>query len=621
MIKIFVGISLLFLFGCGQNTSNSNKPITDSAKIVDVHSFARPDYAVIKHLDLSLNVDFSSQILTGKAVWTIENPAKAAEIVFDSKQLNIEKITIGKEEKATTFTKDKDVKFLGEALRVKINEATTQVNIYYTTSKNSAGLQWLNPQQTAGKKLPFLFTQSEAILARSWIPCQDSPGIRFTYNATVTVPKALLALMSAENPQEKNQTGVYTFKQPHAIPSYLMALAVGDIAFKATDKRSGVYAEPSVLPKASYEFADMGKMITEAEQLYGDYRWGRYDVLVLPPSFPFGGMENPMLTFATPTVIAGDRSLVSLIAHELAHSWSGNLVTNATWNDFWLNEGFTVYFERRILEKLYGSKEVEMHNVLGYQSLQETLTELGKTNPDTRLKADFTGRDPDLGVSDIAYEKGALFIKHIENTVGKKKFDEFLRGYFAKHSFHSVSTEQFLADLDSNLVKGDEKLAKEINANEWVYKPGLPVHTIPTSASFVKIDSIINNWKADKNVAGLKGKITSTNQTLYFIKHLPEDIKTDDMAKLDSEFGFTKSGNAEIQGAWYTLAVKEKYQPAYPNTEQFLISVGRRKFILPIYKELIKTPEGKAWAQKIYAKARPNYHSVAFNTVDELLKK
>ncbi|MDB5014709.1 MAG: Peptidase rane alanine aminopeptidase [Daejeonella sp.] len=621
MIKICVSICLLFLFGCRQNTSDSTKSVTGTAKTVDVHSFAKPDSAVVKHLDLTLKVDFANQILTGKAIWTIENPAKATEIIFDSKQLNIEKITLGKDEKATTFSKGKEVKFLGEALRIKIADTTTQVNIYYSTSKNAAALQWLNPQQTAGKKLPFLFTQSEAILARSWIPCQDSPGIRFTYDATVTVPNALLALMSAENPQEKNKTGVYTFKQPHAIPSYLMALAVGDIAFKATDNRSGIYAEPSVLAKASYEFADMGKMITEAEKLYGDYRWGRYDVLVLPPSFPFGGMENPMLTFATPTVIAGDRSLVSLIAHELAHSWSGNLVTNATWNDFWLNEGFTVYFERRILEKLYGKEEVEMHNVLGYQGLQETIKELGIDNADTRLKADFTGRDPDLGVSDIAYEKGALFIKHIENTVGKEKFDEFLRGYFGKHSFHSVTTEQFLADLNANLIKGNEKLAKEINADAWIYKPGLPTHTIPTSANFVMIDSIINTWKINKNVEGLKGKIKSTNQILYFISHIPDIITTEDMLKMDKEFGFTNSANAEIQCAWYTLAVKEKYEPAYPNTEKFLISVGRRKFILPIYKELIKSTEGKAWAQKIYAKARPNYHSVAFNTVDDLLKK
>lgn len=620
MMKLFVSIFFLFLFGCSQKISVSSNSPTDLVKTVDVHSFSKPDLVVVKHLNLSLKVNFDTQILIGKAIWTIENPGKATSIIFDSRQLNIEKITLGENEQPTTFTRSKSDKILGEALTVKIEKNTHKVNIYYSTSKNAAALQWLNPQQTAGKKLPFLFTQSEAILARSWLPCQDSPGIRFTYNATIIVPRALLALMSAENPKGKNTTGIYTFRQPHAIPSYLMALAVGDIAFKATDYRTGIYAEPSVLAKASYEFADMGKMVTEAEKLYGKYRWGRYDVLVLPPSFPFGGMENPMLTFATPTVIAGDRSLVSLIAHELAHSWSGNLVTNATWNDFWLNEGFTVYFERRILEKLYGKQEAEMHNVLGYQNLQETIHSLGEDNPDTRLKTDFTGRDPDLGVSDIAYEKGALFIKHIETAVGKEKFDEFLNGYFTRHSFHSVTTEQFLADLKTTLINGDAKLADEINADEWIFKPGLPIHLVPKSANFVRIDSIMNVWKVEKNVIGFKSKINSTNQILYFIRHVPESITFTDMANIDKEFAFTNSGNAEIQCAWYTLAVRKQYQPAYSEAEKFLISVGRRKFILPIYKELIKSPEGKAWAQKIYKEARPNYHSVAYHTLDELLK-
>jgi hypothetical protein len=280
-----------------------------------------------------------------------------------------------------------------------------------------------------------------------------------------------------------------------------------------------------------------------------------------------------------------------------------------------------VYFERRILEKLYGKEEAEMHDVLGYQGLQETLKDLGADNLDTRLKADFTGRDPDLGVSDIAYEKGALFIKHIENTVGKEAFDEFLNGYFVKHSFQSVTTEQFLADLNTYLIKGNEKLAKEINAEQWIYHANLPAHAKHISANFTAIDSIISTWKLKKSVEGLKSKITTTNQLLYFITHIPDVVTTEDMAKMDKEFGFTKSGNAEIQCAWYTRSVKEKYEPAYQETEKFLISVGRRKFLMPIYKELIKSPEGKAWAKKIYAKARPNYHSVAFNTIDELLKK
>ncbi|HYK77389.1 MAG TPA: M1 family metallopeptidase [Daejeonella sp.] len=606
----------LITFACGQP-----KTPQMTEKVHDVHSFAEPNKAAVKHLDLDIKVDFDTQVISGKASWIIDNLTRGEEIVFDTRQLHIQKVTLGDEDKETTFALAPEVEYLGQALKIKIEPRTEKVNIYYNTSKDAAAVQWLNPQQTAGKKYPFLFTQSEAILARTWIPCQDSPGIRFTYNAQVKVPKELLALMSAENPQSKNADGLYQFKQPHAIPSYLMALAVGDIAFKAIDNRSGVYAEPITLPKAAYEFADMGKMVTAAEKLYGPYQWERYDVLVLPPSFPFGGMENPMLTFATPTVIAGDRSLVSLIAHELAHSWSGNLVTNATWNDFWLNEGFTVYIERRILEAIYGKDAAEMQEVLGFQDLKKTIAEMGDNNPDTRLKADFNGRDPDLGVSDIAYEKGFAFLRNIEAAVGRERFDAFLKAYFSSHAFQSVTTEEFLAYLNKNLIKGDKALEGKINAKAWIYEPGLPADAmVVTSAKFNAIDSLLADWKKTGDVSVLNKKKHNTDELLYLIRQLPQDISVAQMTDIDKEFKFTSSGNSEIQCAWYTLAISRQYKPAYADIEKFLINVGRRKFLLPLYKEMIKSPEGKAWAQKIYAQARPNYHSVAYHTIDELLK-
>jgi len=586
----------------------------------DTHSFAEPEKAVVKHLDLDIHVDFASRVVSGEASWQIENVGKVDEIIFDTRQLIIEKVTLGEEEKETTFSLADSVQYLGKALRVKIQPATQLVNIYYRTSKDAAALQWLNPQQTAGKKQPFLFTQSQAILARTWIPCQDSPGIRFTYEATVEVPKDLLAVMSAENPQAKNTDGKYTFKQPHAIPSYLMALAVGDIAFKAVDQRSGVYAEPVSLEKVAYEFADMGKMITAAENLYGPYKWGRYDVLVLPPSFPFGGMENPMLTFATPTVIAGDRSLVSLIAHELAHSWSGNLVTNATWNDFWLNEGFTVYFERRIVEAVYGKDEAVMQEVLGSQDLHATLEDLGRNSPDTKLKADFTGRDPDEGVSDIAYEKGFAFIRFIEEAVGRERLDAFLKEYFDSHAFQSVTTEDFLTYMDQHLVKGDNKLRERLNTDAWIFEPGLPADAVKVeSAKFRAIAQLLREFQTTQDISVLSGVNRSTNELLYLIRHLPESITTEQMSALDHKFEFTRSGNSEIQAAWYALAIRKAYTPAYPAIEAFLTQVGRRKFLVPLYKEMIRTPEGKEWAAKIYRTARPNYHSVAYHSIDELL--
>jgi leukotriene A-4 hydrolase/aminopeptidase len=618
MRKLILLIPVLFALSCQQKASDKNAA---PAIVKDVHSFAEPEKAIVKHLDLELNVDFSTQLISGKASWTIENTSGATEIIFDSRQLQIQKVTLGVNETETTFTLGDEVKYLGQPLRVKIDPSTTRVSIYYSASKDAAAIQWLNPQQTAGKKYPFLFTQSQAILARTWIPCQDSPGIRFTYTAKISVPKDLLAVMSAQNPQSKNAEGIYNFKQPNPIPSYLMALAIGDLEFKSIDGRTGVYAEPVTLSKAAYEFADMGKMVNSAEKIYGPYKWGRYDVIVLPPSFPFGGMENPMLTFLTPTLIAGDRSLVSVIAHELAHSWSGNLVTNSTWNDFWLNEGFTTYFERRIVEDVYGKDEAGMQELLGYNGLQELIKEMGKTNPDTKLKGNYEGRDPDEGVSDIAYEKGYSFLRTIEDAVGRKKFDIFLNEYFNAHAFRSVTSEVFLNDLETKLLKGDKVLKDKIDPNLWVYQPGLPSNSPAVgSVKFKALDTLLVKWAALANADVFKSAKLSSNESLYLISHLPENSTIDQMKVLDQVFKFTSSGNAEIQSAWYVLSIKKGYQPANKNIEAFLTTVGRRKFLMPLYKELVKTPEGKKWAKRIYVQARPNYHSVAYNTIDELLK-
>jgi leukotriene A-4 hydrolase/aminopeptidase len=618
-MRIMIVLLAVVMFSCKQKQENAQQENV-SETVKDPHTFSEPNKAVVKDLDLNIKVDFTTKQISGKASWTINNIGKTDHIIFDTKQLQIQKVTVDKDEKETKFSLGNEDPILGKPLRIDINKATTLVHIYYSSSKDAGALQWLDPQQTAGKKKPFLFTQSEPILARSWVPCQDGPGIRFTYTATVTVPKDLMAVMSGENPQQKNAEGVYHFKQSHPIPSYLLALAVGDIAFKSIDERTGVYAEPTVLNKAVWEFADMGKMVNAAEKLYGPYRWGRYDALILPPSFPYGGMENPNLTFATPTVIAGDRSLVSLIAHELAHSWSGNLVTNASWNDTWLNEGFTTYFEKRIVEAVYGIEEAKMQEVLSRQSLEEEVAAKGATNKDTKLKGDYKGRDPDEALNGIVYEKGYAFLRTIEEAVGREKLDSFLKDYFNTYAFQSRSTEQFVAALNKQLIKDDKTTADKIKVDAWVYQPGIPGN-IPASGSadFKKIESVLTNLRKTQ-VQGLHQQIKSTNELLYFLSHLPADLTKDEMASLDKEFKFTQSGNAEVQTAWYALAIRHQYKPAYASIEKFLTEVGRRKFIVPLYKELIKTPEGKAWAKQVYAKARGNYHPVAYTTIDGLLK-
>lgn len=597
------------------------KETTETATTVkDEHTFAKPELAVVKHLDLDIKVDFDTQTLTGKASWDIDNISKGNEIIFDENTLEITKVTLGDEEKETKFELGKEVEFHGKALHITIEPTTTKVNIYYKTTKDAVALQWLTPEQTADKKKPFLFAQGESIWTRTWIPCQDSPGIRYTYTAKVTAPKDLMVVMSAVNPQQKNDQGVYTFKQDKAIPSYLMAIAVGDIEFKAIDDRTGVYAEPSLIKKAAWEFAELGKMVVAAEKLYGPYRWGRYDVLVLPPSFPYGGMENPNLTFLTPGVIAGDRSLTSLLAHELGHSWSGNLVTNATWDDIWLNEGFTTYVEHRIGEEIFGKKDAEMQDVLTRKDLDDNIAEYGKTNPDTRLKVSLTNRNPDDGISEIPYVKGYNFLKVIEKAVGREKFDVFIRNYFDAHAFKSITTEDFIKYYNENLIKGDKVLADKIKAEEWIYKPGIPSNiTAVSSEDFAAIDNIQKNWRKT-GVKGLSQKIKSTTERQHFIDYLPEDITPKEMADIDAEFNFTNGGNFIIKRQWFVPSIRHEYKAAYPAIEQFIIATSRTGSLMLLYKELAKTPEGKVWAKKIFEKAKPGYHQTTILAVGDLLK-
>jgi hypothetical protein len=427
--------------------------------------------------------------------------------------------------------------------------------------------------------------------------------------------------MSAENPQKSNDTGLYHFKMDQPIPSYLMSLVAGKFEFAPIGNRTGVYAESSMIEKSKYEFQEMEDMLEIAEGIYGKYQWDRYDLIVLPPSFPFGGMENPRITFATPTIITGDRSLTSLVAHELAHSWSGNLVTNATWNDFWLNEGFTVYFEHRIMEALKGSDYAEMLSSLSMQGLKEEVEFFmneGKAD-DTKLKLNLDGRNPDDGVTTIAYDKGYFFLKYLEQSVGKKIFDAFLNQYFKEYAFKSNNTEAFLIYLDERLFKKNG-LKPMHDINEWIYGIGLP-KSLPNihSARFENVDKALDSWGKDKNLDAFHTEQWSTHEWIYFIKKLPENLSEESIIKLDELYDFTNSGNAEILGVWFVHCARHLYRPSFKAMNNFLTETGRRKFLMPIYAELIKSVEGKSLALNIYKHAKPNYHFVASNSLDNLL--
>jgi aminopeptidase N len=544
---------------------------------MDVHSWSRPEEARVRHVELDLEARFDRKILEGSALLRFDRRA-AGPLILDTRDLDIRRV-----ENAASYELGPADPVLGAPLRIE-TASGDWVKIHYATRPAASGLQWLEPAQTAGKRQPFLYTQSQPIHARSWIPLQDSPGVRITFEARIQAPEGLTAVMGASR-----RDGRFFMEQP--IPSYLVALAVGELDFRELGPRSGVWAEPELVDAAAAEFADTEAMIGAVEELYGPYRWERYELLVLPPSFPFGGMENPRLTFTTPTILAGDKSLVSLVAHELAHSWSGNLVTNATWSDFWLNEGFTVYLERRILERLYGPGRAAMEAVLGRRELDREMASLSEA--DQILHIDLIGRDPDDGCTLVPYEKGALLLRTLEQAVGRPRFDEFLREYFDRFAFRSITTGEFLSYLH-------HRLPTAVPVEEWIAKPGIPVGAAePHTDAFADQDR--SAW--------------STHQWLHFLR----SQENPEMARLDAEYGFTESRNAEILAEWLLMAVREDYAPAWPRLEQFLCSVGRRKFVKPLYAELMKTARGRERARAIYAKARAAYHPIAQRTVDAIL--
>jgi leukotriene A-4 hydrolase/aminopeptidase len=609
----------LGMLACGEEKKSDNYV---ELEINDSHSFSNPREISISHVHLNLKVDFDSTLLEGSATLSLTHNKPADTLWLDTRGLEINYVTIDSVNEKINYFLGNDVIFKGKPLGIPVKSTSNKVHVHYKTTSQSVALQWLSPSQTAGKDFPFLFTQSEANLARSWVPCQDNPGVRFTYSADITVPKSMMALMSAENPQKKNDSGVYHFEMKEKIPAYLMALAVGNLEFLATGKRTGVYSEPAMVHKAVVEFSEMDDMVKAAEALYGPYRWGRFDVIVLPPSFPFGGMENPKLTFLTPTLVVGDKSLTAVVAHELAHSWSGNLVTNATWNDFWLNEGFTVYIERRIIERLRGKDFADMQAVLGMQDLKETLEDLKKEPDDTRLKLSLENRDPDDGMTDVAYEKGYLFLRLIEETVGRVKFDRFLTAYFDEHAFKSITTESFIHYLNINLLNDENGFKDKVNIDEWVYKAGIPANC-PKIASekFKTIESKVALFLNGSSASELNLQHVSTNEWLHFLDALPTKLSNAQMIDLDSAYQFTESGNAEILCKWLRKSIASDYAKANEPLEYFLIHTGRRKFVKPLYSELAKTPEGLEKAKMIYSKAKPNYHALVINTLEQILEK
>ena len=627
----------LLLAGSAYASTDDLEPIQSG---LDYHSFANIEQFRVTRLELDLRVDSDARVLRGVVGLFVKRlDPGATQLILDTRDLNVTEVAekaqgvLGAMSKTETTWVGRPYHFerkdpiLGQALVIELppsKKPTEFIRIEYETSPTAPGLQWVAAKDTAGRRQPFLFTQSEPIGTRSWIPLQDTPQVRLTYTATVHTSSDVLAVMSAKSVLTATggpakRSGEYAFVTPEAVPSCSIALAVGDLAYKATGSRTGVYADKSVIKAAADEFADTESMIAAAEKLLGPYRWERYDIVVMPPSFPTGGKENPRLSFVSSTVIAGDKSLVSVIAHEIAHSWSGSLVTNATWRDSWLNEGFSGYLESRIMNSVYGEGREMTERVIGLETLRDDLAT--RSPKEQWLAIDLRDRDPEQAFSSVADQKGRLFLTYLDAKFGRERFDGFLHGYFDHFSAKSVTSEQFVAYLQENLLDRFPGIVTRDRVIAWVFGPGIPPDAVlPSTDAFAGVDAARTAWAGGKIAAKkLESRAWVAPQWMYFLDGMPAGLSTAQVTELDRSFGFARSANAEVVQHWLLLALRHQYQPSFVRLEEYLKTIGRRKLIVPLYRELMKTPAGATQARRVYALARPHYHPPTTAAIDAIV--
>ncbi|WBQ02113.1 M1 family metallopeptidase [Kribbella sp. CA-293567] len=585
----------------------------------DRHSYAEPALVRTTHLALDLDLDFAAKVLSGTATHTLAWSGPGDRLVLDTRDLTILAVdgAAGSEWEPLEYSVSVPDDELGSALTVRTGQHE-QVRVSYRTAPTATGLQWLEPSMTAGGMMPFMFSQSQAIHARSWVPVQDTPGVRFSYSAHVTAPPELMVLMSADNGTESRRTGSYDVVMPEPIPSYLLAIAAGDLVFERIGERSGVWAEPEMAKRAAAEFSDTEEMMRVTEALFGPYRWGRYDLLVLPPSFPYGGMENPRMTFATPTVVIGDKSLVSVVAHELAHSWSGNLVTQDSWDDIWLNEGFTSYVENRIVEAVYGTEFAVMETAIKQHATVVKLDPLSAAEQAVELPG-LNHRAQYHGTTGLGPLKGCWFLAWLEERFGREVFDPFLRGYFDRFAFRSINSEDFAGHLREHLLDEHPGVVTEAEIAAWLDQPGIPAFAErAVSARFEVVDEGRERWLATGEVPD-GAKHWTTQEWLRFLDAAPDRLTAEQLQQLDREFALTGTANGEIARRWYSIVAASTYTPAYDELAGFLTRVGRMKLVLPVYRALAGTGSGREFADQVFAAAKPGYHPITIAAVLKIL--
>ena len=620
------------------------------ADVVEHSSFSNYHECPVTHMQLVLSVDFERHVLSGHVVCTVQIKKSGVErVVLDTRDLAVQGCSVSCSANGGKFV-PADYSYgprheaFGSALQISLpaevtrtEGASVRVRIDYETTPTCTAIQWLSAEQTAGKKHPYMFTQCQAIHCRSMMPCQDAPAVKVSYDASIKVKAPLVALMSAcaENSGNVESAGQsmarYSFKQDVPLPAYLIALAAGDLECRDIGPRTRVWSEPCMVELGAFEFSDTERFLCAAEEICGPYVWGRYDLLLLPPSFPYGGMENPCLTFVTPTLLAGDKSLVSVVAHEIAHSWMGNLVTNATWEDFWMNEGFTVFVERRIVSRVYGEQRAGLKGAIGWRHLVGAVERFGQDHDFTKLHIPMEGVDPDDSFSSVPYEKGFAFLCYLESIVGREEFEEFLKAHVARYCYGTVSAEDwkafFLEYFFARCADDAQRaLLLSIDWDTWLHCPGLPpVKPQLDTTLLEKATTAADEWfrfrsldiGEEEEVPASMGELTS-DELVVFLERLLElsaqSSKTASVEWLDalaSSFGFRSTQNAEVRFRWLTLCIREGDSRAHEGAVDMLISQGRMKFVRPLYRDLHASgPQGSQRAVETFVAHKHMYHAI-----------
>lgn len=580
---------------------------------LDPHSYADDSQPTADYLVWTARFDFAQRLIDASAELHFQQPLVGGPVDFDTRDLAIRSV-VDDRGRTLVFDLADPEPIIGARLRVEVLPDTRSVTIAYQTSPDALALQWLGPEQTAGQRHPFLYTQSQPIHARSIVPLQDTPRTRLRFEATLDVPAELTPLMGAESLGSETHEGrtVARFRMPQAISPYLFAFAVGEVASRDIGPRTRVWAEPGLVDAAADEFAETEALLQSGERLFGTYDWDRYDVLVLPPAFPYGGMENPRLTFLTPSLIVGDRSMAFVVAHELAHSWTGNLVSNANAEHFWLNEGGATYAERRILEETFGHEAAVLAWALGRRELDVTIERLyAAGQPElTHLRTQLNGVDPDDAYTQVAYEKGALLLRALEEAVGRATFDAFLASYLKRYRFGVLTSEEFVEFAAQNLP-GDALDRVQIDA--WLYEPGVPAHAPTVASHRLEAMSALGSSAPSEPLAA---SWTPIEWQLY-LDSITSPASLDLLRDLDARFRLSAAPNDDILAKWLLLGVRSGYAPARAGVAAMVGRVGRMKYLRPLYAALADADPSAA--RDLFDRYADRYHPIARQVVRHLL--